>query len=261
MRITTWNVNSIKARLPNVVAWTTANKPDVLLLQEIKCQDPDFPKLEFETLGYHVYSHGQKSYNGVALLSLHKPRDVRIRLMGDDADEQSRYIEGDIPDKDGNIVTICGLYLPNGNPRPGEKYDYKLRWMERLRKRAKVLLDSGKPFLMAGDYNICPADADVYDPAGWAEDALCYIDSRRAWRALLNLGLTEAWRALHPNTVEYSFWDYQAGAWQKNNGLRIDHVLLSPQLADRLSACEIDSAPRDWEKASDHVPVTCMIDA
>lgn len=256
MRITTWNVNSIKARLPNVVDWVTANKPDVLLLQEIKCQDPDFPRMEFETLGYHVHSHGQKSYNGVALLSLHKPDDVRIRLMGDDADEQARYIEGDIQG-----VTICGLYLPNGNPRPGEKYDYKLRWMERLRQRAKALLDGSKPFLMTGDYNICPTDIDVYDPAGWAEDALCYIDSRRAWRALLNLGLTEAWRALHPNVVEYSFWDYQAGAWPKNNGLRIDHFLLSPALADRLVACEIDSEPRGREKASDHVPVTCEIAA
>jgi len=255
MRITSWNVNSIKARLPNVVAWTTANKPDVLLFQEIKCQDPDFPRMEFEALGYHVHTHGQKSYNGVALLSLHKPDDVRIRLMGDDADEQSRYIEGDI-----NGVTICGLYLPNGNPRPGDKYDYKLRWMERLRLRAQALLDGGKPFLMAGDYNICPTDIDVYDPAGWAEDALCYIDSRRAWRALLNLGLTEAWRALHPGTVEYSFWDYQAGAWPKNNGLRIDHFLLSPQLADRLVGCEIDSEPRGREKASDHTPVTCEID-
>lgn len=256
MRITTWNVNSIKARLPNVVDWTKANMPDVLLFQEIKCQDPDFPRMEFEALGYHVHTHGQKSYNGVALLSLAKPDAVRTRLMGDDADEQARYIEGDLQG-----VTICGLYLPNGNPRPGEKYEYKLRWMDRLARRAAELLDSDKPFLMAGDYNICPADADVYDPVGWADDALCYIDSRRAWRRLTNLGLTEAWRALHPQDVEYSFWDYQAGAWPRNNGLRIDHFLLSPQLADRLESCEIDREPRGREKASDHTPVTCRIAA
>lgn len=254
MRIATWNVNSVKARLPNVVAWMRDTKPDVAFFQEIKCQDPDFPRMEFESLGYHVETHGQKSYNGVAMLSLKKPDAVRIRLAGDDTDEQSRYIEGDFGD-----LTLCGLYLPNGNPRPGDKFDYKLRWMERLRLRARALVDSGRPFLLTGDFNICPGDADVYDPAGWAEDALCHPDSRRAWRALLNLGLTEAWRALHPTTVEYSFWDYQAGAWPRNNGLRIDHFLLSPQLADRLVACEIDRGPRGQEKASDHTPVICDI--
>ncbi|WP_341910554.1 exodeoxyribonuclease III [Ferrovibrio terrae] len=254
MRLATWNVNSVKARLPNVLGWLRDSKPDVVVLQEIKCQDADFPRLEFEGLGYHLFTHGQKSYNGVALLSLVKPDAVRTRLPGDDSDEQARYIEGDIAG-----ITVCGLYLPNGNPRPGEKYDYKLRWMERLRQRAAALLAAGKPFLLTGDFNICPADADVYDPAGWAEDALCAPDSRRAWRALVNLGLTEAWRALHPATVEYSFWDYQAGAWPRNNGLRIDHFLLSPPLADRLVACEIDRAPRGLEKASDHTPVLCEI--
>lgn len=256
MRIATWNVNSIKARLGNVTDWTRAAKPDVLLLQEIKCQDADFPRLEFESLGYQVHTHGQKSYNGVALLSLTKPDAVRIRLDGEDADEQARYIEADIAD-----ITICGLYLPNGNPRPGEKYDYKLRWMERLHQRAATLLAAETPFLMAGDFNICPADVDVFDPVGFAEDALCAPDSRRAWRRLLNLGLTEAWRALHPRKVDYSFWDYQAGCWPKNNGLRIDHFLLSPQLADRLVSCEIDREPRGREKASDHTPVICEIAA
>jgi exodeoxyribonuclease-3 len=256
MRIATWNVNSVKARLPNVTGWLRDAKPDVCVLQEIKCQNPDFPRLEFESLGYHVTSHGQKSYNGVAFLSLTRPDDVRIRLAGDAADEQSRYIEGDV-----NGVTICGLYLPNGNPRPGEKYEYKLRWMERLRQRAIALLGSGQPFMMTGDFNICPEDVDVFDPVGFADDALCYPDSRRAWRALCNLGLTEAWRALHPREVEYSFWDYQAGAWPRNNGLRIDHFLLSPQLADRLVSCEIDRGPRGQEKASDHTPVICEIAA
>lgn len=254
MRIATWNVNSIKARLANVTDWTRAAKPDVLLLQEIKCQDADFPRLEFESMGYAVHTHGQKSYNGVALLSLQKPDAVRIRLDGEDADEQARYIEADIAG-----ITICGLYLPNGNPRPGEKYDYKLRWMERLHRRAAALLAAETPFLMAGDFNICPTDVDVFDPVGFAEDALCAPDSRKAWRRLLNLGLTEAWRALHPRTVDYSFWDYQAGCWPKNNGLRIDHFLLSPQLADRLVACEIDREPRGREKASDHTPVICEI--
>ncbi|MFN4166187.1 MAG: exodeoxyribonuclease III [Ferrovibrio sp.] len=256
MRIATWNVNSIKARLANVTDWTRTAKPDVLLLQEIKCQDADFPRLEFESMGYAVHTHGQKSYNGVALLSLQKPDAVRIRLDGEDADEQARYIEADIAG-----LTICGLYLPNGNPRPGEKYEYKLRWMERLHKRAAMLLAAETPFLMAGDFNICPTDVDVFDPVGFAEDALCAPDSRKAWRRLLNLGLTEAWRALHPRTVDYSFWDYQAGCWPKNNGLRIDHFLLSPQLADRLLSCEIDREPRGREKASDHTPVICEIAA
>jgi exodeoxyribonuclease-3 len=254
MRLATWNVNSIKARLPNVVGWMRDTKPDVAVFQEIKCQDADFPRLEFESLGYHVYTHGQKSYNGVALLSLRKPDAVRTRLDGEDADEQARYIEGDV-----GGITVCGLYLPNGNPRPGEKYDYKLRWMERLRRRAAALLRADTPFVMTGDFNICPEDVDVFDPVGFAEDALCAPDSRRAWRALVNLGLTEAWRALHPRSVEYSFWDYQAGCWPRNNGLRIDHFLLSPLLADRLMTCEIDRKPRGLEKASDHTPVLCEI--
>lgn len=254
MRIATWNVNSIKARLANAVDWVGTARPDVLVLQEIKCQDPDFPRLEFEAMGYHVHTHGQKSYNGVALLSLVPPDAVRLRLPGDDADEQARYIEGDF-----GALTVCGLYLPNGNPQPGEKFDYKLRWMRRLRGRAQALLDADRAFIMTGDFNICPTDLDVYDPVAFAADALCHPASRHEWRALLNLGLTEAWRALHPGAVEYSFWDYQAGAWQKDNGLRIDHALLSPGLADRLVACTIDRGPRGRDKASDHTPVTCEL--
>lgn len=250
MKIASWNVNSIKARLPNVLDWLRRAAPDVVLLQEIKCQDADFPMLELQELGYACTPHGQKSYNGVALLSKLPVNAIRFRLPGDDADEQARYIEADIAD-----ITVGGLYLPNGNPRPGDKYDYKLAWMRRLEAHAARLLAAERPFLLAGDYNICPTDMDVYDPAGWAEDALCYIDSRKRFRALLNLGLTEAWRALHPNVQEYSFWDYQAGAWPKNHGLRIDHFLLSPALADRLKACEIDRQPRGQEKASDHVPI------
>jgi len=250
MKIASWNVNSIKARLPNVLDWLGRAAPDVVVLQEIKCQDADFPVLEIEALGYKAVPHGQKSYNGVALLSKLPINAVRTRLPGDDTDEQARYIEADIAG-----LTIGGLYLPNGNPRPGEKYAYKLAWMCRLKAHAVSLLAKGAPFLLAGDYNICPTNADVYDPAGWAEDALCFIDSRQRYRALLHLGLTEAWRALHPNVQDYTFWDYQAGAWPKNHGLRIDHFLLSPQLADRLQACEIDRQPRGQEKASDHVPI------
>lgn len=255
MKIATWNVNSVKARLPNVLEWLKRAQPDVALLQEIKCVDADFPTLEFEALGYKAIPHGQKSYNGVALLSKLPVDAVRTRLPGDDSDEQARYIEADI-----GGVTMGGLYLPNGNPRPGDKYDYKLAWMRRLEAHAATLLARDVPFLLAGDYNVCPTDADVYDPAGWQEDALCYVDTRQRFRALLNLGLTEAWRALHPHVQDYSFWDYQAGAWFKNHGLRIDHFLLSPQLADRLKACEIDRQPRGLEKASDHVPVWVEIE-
>jgi len=254
MRIASWNVNSIKARLNNVLDWVRAEKPDVLLFQELKCQDPDFPALEFESMGYSAHVHGQKSYNGVAILSLRRPDAVRKRLPGDESDEQARYIEADI-----GGLTIGNLYLPNGNPRPGQKYEYKLRWMARLHQRAAALLAAETPFLMAGDYNVCPTDIDVFDPVAFADDALCWPDTRQAFRSLCNLGLTEAWRALHPGIQDYTFWDYQAGCWPKNNGLRIDHFLLSPQLTDRLVSCEVDRNPRAREKASDHTPIICEI--
>lgn len=258
MRVASWNVNSIKARLPNVLDWLGKVQPDVLLMQEIKCQDGDFPALEFESLGYKAVAHGQKSYNGVAVVSrlpIQAARPVLPKLQDSDPDDpQARYLEVEI-----NGVILGNLYLPNGNPRPGDKYTYKLEWMQRLHRHAAKLLEGDTPFLLAGDYNICPTDRDVYDPAGWAEDALCYADSRKAYRAILNLGLTEAWRALHPNIQDYTFWDYQAGAWFKNHGLRIDHFLLSPALADRLESCEIDRAPRGLEKASDHTPIVCKI--
>jgi exodeoxyribonuclease-3 len=250
IRIATWNVNSINARLPNVVEWLERANPDVLLLQEIKCQDDNFPRLELEAAGWRTAVHGQKSYNGVAILSRHSLEDVSIRLPGDESDEQARWIE----------ATICGirvvsLYLPNGNPAPGDKYTYKLAWMRRMIERARTLLSEDRPLVLAGDYNICPADADVYDPEGWADDALCRPESRALYRKLCHLGLTEAFRALHPEPGRYSFWDYQGGAWPRGEGLRIDHLLLSPHAADRLMACEIDKAPRGRDKASDHTPV------
>ena len=250
LRIATWNVNSIRARLPNLLEWLAEFSPDALLLQETKCQDEDFPRFEIEAAGYHVQIHGQKSYNGVAILSKRPATEVRLRLPGDDSDEQARYIQACV---DG--VRLASIYLPNGNPAPGDKFGYKLAWMTRLVAHAKSLLTSDRPLILAGDYNICPNDDDVYDPIGWRDDALCRPESRALFRQLLNLGLTEAFRALHPEKGRYSFWDYQAGAWQRDQGLRIDHLLLSPQAADRLVACDIDKAPRGRDKASDHTPV------
>lgn len=250
MRIATWNVNSVRARLPNVVEWLNQASPDVVLLQEIKCQDEAFPRLEIEAAGYGAAVHGQKSYNGVAILSKHPMSDIRTGLPGDTADDQARYVEATIAG-----VRVASLYLPNGNPTPGEKFDYKLAWMRRLIEHAKALLATEQPFILGGDYNICPQDEDVYDPAGWQNDALCRPESRALFRQLCHLGLTEAFRSLHAQAGCYTFWDYQAGAWQRDNGLRIDHLLLSPQAADRLIACKIDKEPRGRDKASDHTPI------
>lgn len=250
LRIATWNVNSVRARLANVLDWLSSFQPDILLLQEIKCQDGDFPLLEIESAGYHAQIHGQKSYNGVAILSKRPATQVIRGLPGDEADAQARYIEASFDD-----LQVASLYLPNGNPAPGEKFDYKLAWMHRLVAHARTLLRDDRPLVLGGDYNICPTDDDVYDPPNWQQDALCRPESRSLFRQLVNLGLTEAFRALHDDKGRYSFWDYQAGAWQKDHGLRIDHLLLSPQAADRLVACDIDKAPRGKDKASDHTPV------
>lgn len=251
MRVATWNVNSVKARLPNITDWLTANRPDVVLLQELKCETAAFPLDAFTALGYHAAVVGQKSYNGVALLSLEEPRDVLTRLPGEPEDEQARYVEATVAG-----VRIASLYLPNGNPVDTEKYPYKLRWMDRLKAHAVTLLASEQPVVLGGDYNVIPEARDVYDPAGWINDALFRPETRAKFREILNLGLTEAYRALHPDTARaYTFWDYQAGAWPRDMGLRIDHFLLSPQAADRLAGCVIDRGPRGREKASDHTPV------
>ena len=249
MKIVTWNVNSVNARLSNITAWITANDPDVVLLQELKCTDDKFPANDFTDLGYQSEVFGQKSWNGVAILSKHDMTDVLKGLPGDGTDEQSRYIEATIKG-----IRVAGLYLPNGNPVDTEKYPYKLGWMDRLYARMKELITSGQPCVFGGDYNIIPEARDCHDPAAWADDALFRLESRRKFRALENLGYTEAFRALNDN-IEYSFWDYQAGAWQKNNGIRIDHFLLSPEATDRLKDCKIDKTPRAEDKASDHVPV------
>ena len=254
MKIATFNINGIKARTEALPRWLDDAQPDVVLLQEIKSVDEAFPREPLEDLGYNVETHGQKGFNGVAILSKRPLEDVTRGLPGDDSDEQARWIEATISG-DEAAVRVCGLYLPNGNPAPGPKYDYKLAWMERLHARAQDLLASEEIALMAGDYNVIPQEEDVHNPEAWTEDALYLPETRAAWRRLLSLGFTEAFRALNAAPLNYTFWDYQAGAWQKNNGIRIDHFLLTPQAADRLRACEIDKAPRGKEKPSDHTPI------
>lgn len=254
MKIATWNVNSIKARLPNVLDWLKAAEPDVVLLQEIKTVDDGFPRLEIEELGYDCAVHGQKSYNGVAILSRRGLEDVSAGLPGDDSDEQARYLEATV---DG--VRVATIYLPNGNPTDSEKYPYKLGWMRRLKDRAAALLAEERPVVLGGDYNVIPTDDDVHDPIAWQGDALIRPETRAAFREILWLGYTDAFRAKDPTPHKYSFWDYQGGAWQKDHGIRIDHLLLSPRAADRLLDAGIDSKPRGREKASDHTPVWCTL--
>ncbi|WP_282159277.1 exodeoxyribonuclease III [Shimia thalassica] len=261
MKVATFNINGIKARIQALPQWLDEAEADVVLLQEIKSVDDSFPREIFEERGYQVETHGQKSFNGVAILSKLPLEDITRGLPGNDSDEQARWIEatvmGDIP------VRVCGLYLPNGNPVelengvpvPGGKYAYKLGWMERLHNRAQELLAQEEPFLMAGDYNIIPQDEDARRPEAWQEDALARPESRAAFRRLLNLGFTEAFRARTFGGGHYSFWDYQAGAWNRDDGIRIDHFLLSPQCADLLTVCQIDKEVRGREKPSDHVPV------
>ena len=253
--IATWNVNSVNARLPNVLDWLASARPDIALLQEIKCLDPAFPAEAMAEIGYNAAVHGQKSYNGVAILSRRPIADVRRGLPGDAGDEQARYLEATIGD-----LRVASIYLPNGNPIGTEKFAYKLAWMARLHAHAASLLDLDQPVVLGGDYNVIPAAEDCHDPKAWAGDALFQPESRRAFRALLHLGYTEAFRALHPDERgAYSFWDYQGGAFQLDHGIRIDHLLLSPQAADRLVACAIDKAPRRQPKASDHTPVTVTL--
>jgi exodeoxyribonuclease-3 len=253
MRIATWNINGVKARIESMLTWLRTFEPDVVCLQEIKTVDEGFPSLEIESLGYNVAVHGQKGFNGVAILSKFPLEDVRRGLPGDPEDAQSRYIEAVIP-AGGRIVRVGGLYLPNGNPIGTEKFDYKLAWLERLEAHARGLLALEEPLVLCGDYNIIPEPEDAKTPAAWVDDALFQPESRRAWRRLLALGLTDAIRAVSPGPGVYTFWDYQAGAWQKDNGIRIDHLLLSPVAADLLVDAGVDRTPRGWEKPSDHTP-------
>jgi exodeoxyribonuclease III len=255
MKIATWNVNSIKARLDNTVAWLKDAAPDIVCLQELKCEDAAFPAQAFEDIGYNVLTHGQKTYNGVAILSKMPGEDVRRGLPGEEEDSQARYIEG-VFSSGSRSVRVASIYLPNGNPPDTDKFNYKLRWMDRLHAHVKHLLALEEPLVLAGDYNIIPTSLDARFPDAWMGDALFRPESKAKFRRLLNLGLTDAIRQVHGDAPDlYSFWDYQAGAWQKNNGIRIDHLLLSPQAADLLTGARIDKNVRDWERPSDHVPV------
>ncbi|MCI5096602.1 MAG: exodeoxyribonuclease III [Rhodobacteraceae bacterium] len=258
MKIATFNINGIKARAQALPDWLDDAQPDVVVLQEIKSVDEAFPRELFEDRGYNVETHGQKSFNGVAILSKLPLEDVSRGLPGDDMDEQARWIEATVVGK--QAIRICGLYLPNGNPAPGPKYDYKLAWMERLHAHAQSLLATEMPMLMAGDYNIIPQAEDAKRPEAWTEDALFRPESRAAFRRILNLGFTEAFRSRVQGPGHYSFWDYQAGAWNRDDGIRIDHFLLSPQAADLLLDCQIDKDVRGREKPSDHVPVWVELD-
>ena len=253
MRIASWNVNSINARLETVLRWFEEAKPDVACLQEIKCVDEKFPAEALERLGYNVAVHGQKTYNGVALVSKTPLEDVRRGLPGDETDEQARYIEALVSGP--TPVRVASIYLPNGNPAGTEKFTYKLAWMERLNAHARDLLAYEEPLALMGDYNVIPEPRDAAHPENWVDDALFRPESRAAFRALKWLGLTEAFMAIDGAPESYTFWDYQAGAWQRNLGIRIDHLLLSPQAADRLENVVIHRDERDKEKPSDHVPV------
>jgi len=254
MKIATWNVNSVKSRLPHLLDWLKRAGPDVACLQELKCASDAFPYMELEALGYNVAVAGQKTYNGVALLSKRPLEEVTRGLPGDDSDEQARYIEA-VVSTDAGALRIASLYLPNGNPVDSDKYAYKLAWMERLARHARQLLAYEEPLVLAGDYNVIPSAADVHDPEAWWGDALFREETLAAYARILNLGLVDGLKACDARQHQYSFWDYQAGAWQKDNGLLIDHLLLSPQAADRLRAAGIDRYPRGWEKPSDHAPV------
>ena len=254
MKIATWNVNSLKARLEHMLNWLDAFQPDVVLVQETKLTDDAFPRLEIEDKGYNIAVKGQKTYNGVAIFSKFPLEVIATELPGDPSDEQARYIEAFT-----NGVRVSSIYLPNGNPVDSEKYAYKLAWMERLYQHVQTLLESGDAVVLGGDYNIAPTDDDVFDPEGWRNDALCRPASRAAWRKICHLGLTNAFKALCSEKGRYSWWDYRAGAWNKDHGVLIDHLLLSPQAADKLQEAGIDRTPRGWEKPSDHTPVWCEI--
>ena len=254
MRIASWNVNSMKARLGHVIDYCKAGHTDIILAQELKMTDENFPYDAFKEIGWNVAVHGQKTYNGVAILSPHPIENVETRLAGDEADEQARFIQADI-----GGLHVASIYLPNGNPCPGPKFDYKLDWMDRLDTLATALLEKEVPVILGGDYNVIPQAIDCYDENAWDGDALYHPESRSRFFKLLHKGYTDAFRSIHPEGAFYSFWDYQAGAWQKNNGIRIDHLLLSPEAADRLQGAGIDKGPRGLERASDHTPIWCDI--
>jgi len=251
MKIATYNVNGIRSRLPNLIEWLEREQPDVACLQELKAPNEGFPSRELRELHYESVWHGQRSWNGVAIVSrLGRPVEVRRALPGDAADDQSRYLEAAVQ----GVVIAC-LYLPNGNPQPGPKFDYKLAWFERLIRHAATLAKSGHPVVLAGDFNVVPTDAlDIYDPKSWKKDALLQPASRAAWQRLLAQGWTDSLRALHPEEKIFTFWDYFRQHWERNGGLRIDHLLLSQSLAPRLRGAGVDRWVRGETNASDHAP-------
>ncbi|KQZ98450.1 exodeoxyribonuclease III [Mesorhizobium sp. Root157] len=256
MKIVTWNINGVRARIGNLTHWLGESAPDIVCLQEIKSVDEQFPRAEIEALGYNVETHGQKGFNGVAILSKLRFDEVNRGLPGDDADEQARFIEG-VFSTDHGALRVVSLYLPNGNPiEDPVKFPYKLAWMERLERWASERLALEEALVLAGDYNVIPEPTDARHPENWLGDALFQPQTRQAFRRLKNLGFTEALRATTDAPDVYTFWDYQAGAWQKNNGIRIDHLLLSPEAANRFGSASLEKHVRAWEKPSDHVPVT-----
>lgn len=253
MKIATWNINGIKARIEVLIQWLREADPDIVCLQEIKSVDEGFPSAEIESLGYNVATYGQKGFNGVAILSKLPLEDVMRGLPGDADDIQARYIEATVSTPTG-VIRVGGLYLPNGNPLGTEKFPYKISWMARLEAHARKRLLDEEPFILLGDYNVIPDAIDARTPANWLGDALFQPESRQAFRRLVNLGFTDALRAT-TDAQTFTFWDYQAGCWQRNDGIRIDHVLLSPEATDRMTQVGVDKYVRGWEKPSDHVPV------
>lgn len=248
MRIASWNVNSIKTRLHHVLEWLESTGTDTLLLQELK--GTEFPYDAFKDAGYYTAAVTEKSYNGTAIISKQNTKVIQQQIETNNETPQARYLEADI-----NGHRIICIYAPNGNPCPGEKYDYKLTWYKDLIERIKILRESRTPFLIGGDFNIIPEDKDCYDPEIWEEDALFKPEIREIYRTLVNMGMSDAFRLFNNNEKQYTFWDYQAGAWPKNNGLRIDHFLCSPQITDKLKSCTIDKSPRSKERPSDHTPI------
>ena len=260
LSIATWNVNGIRARKDIFIDWLKVNSPDILCLQEIKCVNDDFPNQEIEELGYNCYINGQKSFNGVAILSKYELTKITFNLDENDEDEQARFIEAilELPNNS-NIIINC-IYLPNGNPYPSEKFNYKLRWMDKLIARAKVNISKEIPYIILGDFNIIPTENDVYDYTRWTDDALFRIEAKKKFRELCNLGLYDAHAFKNNNNVDYTHWDYQGGAWEKNHGIRIDHILLSASACSIINKFITDSETRSLEKPSDHVPVLASFD-
>ncbi len=260
MKIATWNVNSVRTRLPTLLDWFESAQPDIACLQEIKCQNEQFPRAEFEALGYNCAVHGQKSYNGVAILSRYEIEESINGLPGNKNDDHARYIEAVINAPKGPL-RVASIYLPNGNPVDSDKFTYKLEWMQRLHAHAKQLLAYEEKLVLAGDYNVIYRDVDCWDPLVWANDALYAKEVRDAFASLMWEGLTDAYLAKDGRAHQYTFWDYQRGAWQRGHGIHIDHILLSPQAADVLESVTIHKEARAMEKPSDHVPVVAALDA